>query len=84
MKLADLSLTPDILAAAKRFQDDLSQDDDEFLADALVIGRDREISSKGNPVPLRVKFANDRDRMRYGVEVQVDQLRTAEADADPT
>lgn len=82
MRLKDLELPADILADAMRFQDDLGQDDDEFLAEALEIGQNREMNSADGPAPVR--FPDDRARIRYGVEFLVDQLRYVEAQADPS
>lgn len=82
MKLKDLELPADILADAIRYRDDLGEDDDEILADALEIGLDREADTEEGPAPLRVRFFNDRARMRYRVELRVDQLHEVEADPD--
>jgi hypothetical protein len=46
LKLTDLELPAYMLANAIRYQDGLGQDDEEFLAASLEIGRDREANSE--------------------------------------
>jgi hypothetical protein len=82
MKLADLIVSPDILGDAKRLQDDLGQEDEEFLVEILETAWNRVISSEDSPATLRVRFPDDRACMRYVVELLDDQLRYVETQAD--
>jgi len=84
MVLYDLVPSRDVLQDTDQLTDAMGLTVGEILAEALEMGWNREISSEDDLWPLRVKFEDDRARMRYGVELLVEQLRNVEAEADPS